>query len=80
MLGGLDTSVEDLIVCCSTCSEITGLGAAGIIHWSPGMRVYSLLPWGPVTAMMDSSQHSVRQSGHPHTQSTGHWTPWLQSG
>ena len=67
-VGGLDTSVEDLIICCSTWSEITGLGVVGIMHWSPGVRVLFTPSLGS-SECNDGQQpalgQAVRSSSHP---------------
>lgn len=93
-VGGLDTSVEDLIICCSTCSEITGLGAVGFMHWSPGVRVLFTPSLGS-SDCSDGQQpalsQAVRSSSHPVHQPLDplvtvrivlrpHWTPWSHSG
>ena len=84
----------DVIVCCSTCSEITGLGAVGIVHWSPGVRVLFTPSLGS-SDCNDGQQpalgQAVRSSSHPVHQPLDslvkvriglhpHWTPWSHSG
>ena len=83
-----------MIVCCSTCSEITGLGAVGIVHWSPGVRVLFTPSLGS-SDCNDGQQpalgRAVRSSSHPVHQPLDslvkvriglhpHWTPWSHSG